>query len=185
MKNTIAAVSLAFIIVLSGLTTCGSKEKTDNPVPKTEAAGPAVTHIGTGNFSLEWVRTESNITFTLKGKSTGWIALMVDPKNKMKDGDIYIGYVKDGKAYMQDEFGVQPWKHQPDTELGGKDQILSCEGTEKDGFTEIKFVVDLTSRDQFDSTFGPGDHHLVFAAGPDDSFTSKHNQLAMIGTRFQ
>ena len=55
MKNTIAAVSLAFIIVLSGLTTCGSKEKTDNPVPKTEAAGPAVTHIGAGNFSLEWV----------------------------------------------------------------------------------------------------------------------------------
>jgi hypothetical protein len=184
MKKTISVLTFAFIMVMCGFTACNGKEKTDNPVPKVDASAKGDTKISSGNFSLEWVRTYSNITFTLQGKTTGWISIMIDAKNKMKDGDIYIGYVKDGKAYMRDEFGVQPWKHQPDTEIGGKDHILSCTGFEKDGFTQITFTIDLSYRDPYDSAFEPGEHTVVFAAGADDTFTSKHKQLAMVKVKF-
>ena len=147
---------------------------------KVTAEAVVTNSVTNGNFTLKWVKTKSYVTLIIKGKTAGWVAFMIGAQQKMKNGDIYIGYVKDGKAYVADHFGADVVKHKADDTLGGKNSIIEYSGVEKDGFTQIAVKIDITQKDAKDNGFAPGEYNVILAAGPDDNFTTKHNQMKKV-----
>jgi len=80
----------------------------------------------------------------------------------MKDADFIIGYIDDkGDLVIADQFGVKPTKHVPDTELGGKDNILAKSGSEKDKVTDISFTIPLDSKDVYDKNLSRAKHIIL------------------------
>lgn len=120
----------------------------------------------------------SNLEITVRAPATGWVAVGFNPSNKMKDADFLIGYVKDGKAFARDDFGTGTGSHAEDAKIGGRNDIVTFSGVEKDGFTEMTFVVPRDSGDAKDSKLLAGEHSVILAYSRGDSFTAMHAAVA-------
>lgn len=132
-------------------------------------------------FTLKWRFTGNNLEIIMKGESEGWVAIGFDPTNVMKDADIYIGYVKDGKTYIDDQYGNTMFSHKSDTKLGGKNNIINYWGKQEGDFTEIGFVIPVNSGDKYDKKFIEGKTYTVLlACGKKDNFTTKHSYKAKV-----
>lgn len=115
---------------------------------------------------------------TVRAPVSGWIAVGFDPSKKMKDADLLIGYIKDGKAFARDDFGTGQISHADDTKSGGKASILSYSGTEEGGFTTITFTVARDSGDPKDAKLLAGIHKVILACSNSDNFTGIHAKRA-------
>ena len=115
-----------------------------------------------------------NAEITVRGRTTGWVAVGFDPQNKMKGADLLIGYMKDGKAFARDDFGTAVFLHSDDTKIKGLANILSASGSEVEGFTTMTFLVARDSGDSKDAKLLKGSHKIILAAGRADDFSSKH-----------
>jgi hypothetical protein len=62
-----------------------------------------------------------------------------DQVQMMKDADFVIAYVDQTGLHLEDSFGVDFVAHAPDTELGGRDDILEKAGSEQEGSTVVEF----------------------------------------------
>lgn len=128
------------------------------------------------NFSVSWVVLENEIEFTLRAKTTGWIAIGFEPTKMMKDADIIIAYVKDGELTIEDQYANGLTSHKPDTTLKGTDDVVGIEGIEKDGYTTVKFRIPQNSKDKFDKKLIPGKKYkIILAYGKKDNFKSIHS----------
>jgi hypothetical protein len=95
----------------------------------------------------------------------------------MLDGDIVIGYVKDGETFVSDQWGDGYTSHSADTELGGTSDIIASSGSESDEVTTITFTRPVSTPDDFDHDLVQGTSHKVLLAyGPDgaDDFAGHH-----------
>jgi hypothetical protein len=107
--------------------------------------------------------------------TTGWIGVGFEPVRKMQGANFIIGYVKDGKAVIEDHYGVKKKKHKKDTDLEGIDNVQDAEGSEKEGVTKLGFKIPLDSGDEFDNKLEEGKTvTLLLAYGKDDDTSSKH-----------
>ena len=52
-------------------------------------------------YHIFWKFDEKSITFEVHVKTKGYVGFGLSPNGGMKDSDIVIGWVKDGKAYFQ------------------------------------------------------------------------------------
>ncbi len=119
-----------------------------------------------------------NAEVTVNAPVAGWVAVGFDPSSRMKDADFKIGYVKDGVAYARDDFGVSNISHKEDAAIGGKNDLVSFSGTEKDGITSMTFVFPLASGDTNDATLNSGAiHTVILGASRSDSFTGLHSKV--------
>lgn len=114
---------------------------------------------------------------TVSAPGTGWVAVGFNPSNRMKDADFLIGYVKNGVVHVSDDFGVANTAHKPDTEIGGKNDIISYSGSEANGVTTVTFVVPRDSGDPKDAKLGPGQHTVILGYSNSDSFTAFHRKV--------
>ncbi len=121
--------------------------------------------------------TSATAEISVSAPTLGWVAVGFDPSYRMKGADFLIGYIKDGKVYVRDDFGVSAIAHQDDTKLGGRANILSYSGTEADNRTTITFVIGLDSSDPYDSRLRPGRHKLILGYSLSDSFTGMHHTV--------
>ncbi len=127
------------------------------------------------NYELWWTSDDTNIYIGMKARTQGWVAAGFDPESMMKDADIVIGYVKDGKLAISDQYSTgQFGPHKPDVEQGGTDDILASGGQSEGGFTTIEFKRKLDTGDRFDKALGKGTHKIIWAYGSDPQFTLKH-----------
>lgn len=113
----------------------------------------------------------------LVGKTKGWVAIGFEPTSRMKDADMIIGWVQDGKVKVIDAYSTgETGPHPPDEKLGGRSDILSYGGSEKGGVTVIEFKRKLSTGDKFDKDLKPGSTvKFIFAMADADEFTKKHN----------
>ena len=58
-----------------------------------------------GDMRFEWKIDGANLHVRLSAKTTGWVAVGFDSTSAMKDANLIIGYVKDGRAVLRDDFG--------------------------------------------------------------------------------
>ncbi|MCG8572374.1 MAG: DOMON domain-containing protein [Spirochaetes bacterium] len=130
-------------------------------------------------ISFSWRIVGENLEVIVKAKTTGWLSVGFNPSKRMKDADYIIGYIKKGQVFISDDFGIGLTMHTADEKVGGKNNIISSSGTEKDGFTEIQFMIPLNSGDKYDQVIGKGTHKVILAYGLKDDYTSKH---VMIGS---
>jgi len=133
------------------------------------------------NITFEWKVEGKNLHVKLRAKTLGWIGVGFNPTKIMKDANIIIAYVKDGKVTIRDDFGTKEKRHASDIELGGQDNILNAKGTEENGATSIEFSIPLDSGDIYDQKLIPGkEYKIMFAMGEEDSFTKKHKKKTKV-----
>lgn len=134
------------------------------------------------NMSFSWKVDGSDLKVKLSGKTTGWIGIGFNPSTQMKDADFVLGYVKDGKAKIIDEFGDSERTHKQDEKLGGSNNVTLVGGSEESGVTTIEFSIPLKSGDKTDTAIDPAGETIVLLAygGKRDSFKSKHKYRTTI-----
>ncbi|MBM3119074.1 MAG: hypothetical protein FJ006_05895 [Chloroflexi bacterium] len=128
-----------------------------------------------GDYEINWASDEEYIYIGLKVKTTGWVAVGTQPGTTMKDADMVLGFVSDGKATVYDIYSTGDFgPHPPDTELGGTNDILEFGGKEMGGYTIIEFKRLLDTGDKYDRPFSVGTNQIIWSYGSDDNSTIKH-----------
>jgi hypothetical protein len=128
-----------------------------------------------GDYEINWASDEEYIYIGLKVKTTGWVAVGTQPGTTMKDADMVLGFVNDGKATVYDVYSTGDFgPHPPDTELGGTDDIIEFGGKEMDGYTTIEFKRLLDTGDKYDRPFSMGTNQIIWSYGSSDQQTTKH-----------
>jgi hypothetical protein len=130
-------------------------------------------------MEIHWKVEGDNITFALRARTTGWVAIGLDPATAMDRADMVFGLVKGGTALVIDAWSIGPnGPHPEDAEEGGTYDILAYGGTEEGGWTTIEFTRKLSTGDQRDKDV-PRDGKLkvIWAYGADDDWNTKHTRV--------
>jgi hypothetical protein len=115
------------------------------------------------------------VRIALKAKTNGYVAIGFDPSNKMKDADIILGFVKDGKAVVYDMFSPgTTGTHPPKDEQGGKIDVTVFGGSKKDGVTVIEFERLLVTGNPRGKEIKVGDNKIIWSVGSTEDATEKH-----------
>ena len=128
-------------------------------------------------MSFAWTVNGDKLDVKLSADTTGWVAVGFNPADAMKGANYILGFVKDGKVTLSDDFGDSPTGHKPDDKLGGTEDVTLVGGSEENGATTIEFSIPLASRDANDGSNIDvnGETVVLLAYGPDrDSFKIKH-----------
>lgn len=127
------------------------------------------------NMDVYWTLDEENIYLALRSHGKGWIGIGIGPTGSLMQGaDIILGYVKDGKLSIEDNFANSAVNHAPDTALGGKNDILESAGSENDKGTVIEFKRKLNTSDSFDRALTDREYRVLLAYSDTDDLTSYH-----------
>jgi hypothetical protein len=128
------------------------------------------------NYELYWSNDAEYIYVGMKAKTTGFVALGIQPGFAMQDADIIFGIVKDGQAEIYDMFSTGIWgPHPQDTALGGTSDITVFGGKEENGYTTIEFKRALASRDNYDNALVQGSNKIIWAYGYTDDLNIQHS----------
>jgi hypothetical protein len=128
-----------------------------------------------GTLTVSWTISDSLAWFAMSAPTPGWVALGFGAESLMQGADMAIGWVEgDGKAFVLDCYSTGPYgPHPPDTELGGKDDLVAFAATEKDGITTIEFSRPIAASEANDKPIVTGESY-IWAYGPTDDFDEYH-----------
>ena len=176
---------MMLVLIPSFLFASGKAES--EPQAVTSASLPYKT-VDIAGVVIDWERKGYEILFTITAPTTGWVALGIDPTQKMRDAQFMIGYVTDsGEVVIRDDFGVSPFAHKSDLSMGGDDDIRVIEGYEKDGSVTLSFAFPASSSDLYDVILTAEEvHTFLVAYGADgaDDFTSRHRKIGKVDVQF-
>ncbi len=178
MIRKVIALVFSSVIASSALYAGGGGEKGATTAQEQEtpvAEGYSATTVA--GINIQWMVDGDMLRLRLAARTTGWLAVGFEPTKQMKDANIIVGYVADGKVFVRDDFGIANVRHAPDVEHGGRRNIFDVEGEEVDGVTTIRFAIPLDSGDPLDKVLKPGStYKLIASRGPDgkDDFTTYH-----------
>ena len=127
-------------------------------------------------ITFAWKIEGDKLAVKLSAETEGWVGIGFNPVAGMKGANFILGYVKDGKVHLNDDFGTGTNSHKPDTNLDGTSDVTLVGGMEKDGMTTIEFTIPLKSNDKNDTKIDVnGDTTVLLAyGGGRDSFLAKH-----------
>jgi hypothetical protein len=130
-----------------------------------------------GEMEISWRNDGENLYMALRGETSGWLSIGFDPIEWMKDADVILGTIDDGKAIVSDEYSTGNYgPHEADTSFGGSYDILESGGSEADGHTVIEFKRRLDTGDEFDKALEPGQSvSIIWAMADSMSRSKKHN----------
>lgn len=129
-----------------------------------------------GDYELFWVSDQQYIYVGMRAKTSGWVAMAVQPGSKMKGADMVFGYVEDGKVIILDLYSTGDFgPHPPDTDQGGTDDIIEYGGSETDSYTTIEFKRALATGDQYDHELSGGKNQIIWSFGSRDDLSLKHS----------
>jgi hypothetical protein len=194
MKSILVALLLGFMLLFSGCI-----QPQDSPVAvekKATEAWKADGAVGDGEYThsmllqssarqgysggemvVSWRNDQEYLYLAMNGSTDGWLAIGFEPLEWMKDADMILASVQNGKTVALDEYCTGNYgPHVEDTMLGGTDDILEFAGSQKAGRTVIELKRKLDTGDKFDKQFSPGQAISVIWAlsdSPDPSL--KHN----------
>ena len=135
-------------------------------------------------FNLKWMADSADMLHVaLSAPTTGWVAVGFKPSSMKKDANLIIGYVKADSVFIDDNFGTSAVLHEPDTSLGGTQDVGDVEGSEAEGVTRISFAIPLDSRDKYDQKLVRGERvKVILACAPNgaDNFTYVHRTVASL-----
>ena len=128
-----------------------------------------------GTVTVSWTIGETLAWFAMSAPTEGWVALGFGAESMMQGADMAIGWVDNaGRAFVLDCFSTGPYgPHPPDTELGGKDNLVTFGASEKDGVTTIEFSRPIAASDTNDKPIVTGESY-IWAYGPTDDFDEYH-----------
>ncbi len=127
-------------------------------------------------IAFAWKVDGNKLAVKLTAETDGWVGIGFNPTSEMKGANFILGYVKNGVAEVEDDFGTDENLHNPDTKLGGTSDVTLVGGTETGGVTTIEFTIPLNASDKNDTKIDVnGDTTVLLAYGAGrDSFMSRH-----------
>ena len=177
MKKTTVVLSVSLILLM--FLSCSKGNDSGKPVESVMAAkgDSGYTYkIISGAMEFHWSITGQTIHAKVKGETAGWVAVGFNPSEGMKDGNFIMGFVKDGKVELSNQFGISKYIHKNVTTLGGRDHILNSSGFMKGNLTEISFDYPLTTGDKLDRPINiNGDTVLLLAMSSGVFLSRQHN----------
>ena len=130
-----------------------------------------------GDYEIHWRSDGQYIYIGMKARTSGWVAVAIQPGSRMKDADMTFGFIKDGEAMVYDLFSTGDFgPHSPDTELGGTNNILESGGREDGEYTIIEFKRALDTADRYDNKLSGGKNQIIWAYGSADDLAMKHSR---------
>ena len=151
----------------------------------------AVTHrldgrVEPGEYRFRWADEASRLAFAwsvegdrligaISSPDTGWVAVGFGASGPLMFGsDIVIGFVDATGAHLRDHFATEPTGHEPDTALGGRDDVLAGAGTQTAEGTTIEFERPLAAHDSTDRAIVAGQLHVMAASAEADDYAAYH-----------
>ncbi len=127
------------------------------------------------NYNLYWRVIKDRIYFAIQSPDKGWVGLGLAPTGPvMKGADIYMGYVKNGETYINEEYAEIPYSHVPITQAGGKNSIISYKGKVSSSGTTIEFDRLIKSIGKHNVPIENKPITLMFAYSNAKNFTTYH-----------
>ncbi len=131
--------------------------------------------ISVDQMHFSWSVAGDQLAVQVSAPTRGWVGVGFNPTDMMKGARIVIGYVKDGKPEISNDFGVGVTRHQPVEQLGGKASVTVVGGSETETTTTLEFRLPLKSTGTHGQSIDPaGETTLMLAYGPSDSFLMQH-----------
>lgn len=127
-------------------------------------------------MDFAWKIDAENMHIKLSAPTTGWVGIGFNPTKMMEGANYILGYVKDGKVKLRDDYGDSQRNHKEDKRLGGTTDLTVVGGEEQGENTTLEFTIPLNSGDEYDTVIDPNGNTVVLLAygGKRDSFRSKH-----------
>ena len=135
-----------------------------------------------GDFELHWKIAGQTALMAMVGKTSGWVAIGLQPTLMMKDADMVLGWVDSkGKPGILDCHAPEVTSvHPPDTSFSppGTNDIVEYGASQSGGTTTIEFTRLLRTGDRYDNDIpANGTLKFIWALGPDDDINSKHMEV--------
>lgn len=189
MKFKSVVLTVAAIALLTG---CSAKENPAQNAPP-QSAMPQVAKawnsdgvISDGEYTTKKMIGEievstkvegDSVMVAMKARTTGWMSLGIDPEDKMKGADIWMCYVKDGKAEVIDMYSTGPYgPHPADEKQGGKADVTMISVMQQDGNTIIEFKRKLETGDSKDKPLKMGENKVMWGVGDSSDPSMKHSR---------
>lgn len=139
--------------------------------------GPAKQGYTGGEMTLCWKSDQEYLYMAMNGSSPGWLAVGFDPSQWMKEADIILGSVDNGKATVLDEYSTGNYgPHIEDTLMGGTDDILESGGSSDGIHMVVEFKRKLNTGDSLDKVLPPqGTISIIWAMADKKDPAIKHN----------
>ncbi len=125
-------------------------------------------------FSLYWRIIGGKVYFGMHSPKKGWVAIGLGAKRAMQDADIYIAYVKNGKAYLSEEWGNTPYSHIPLSSMGEKSVVEKYAGSVTAKGVDIEFVRPLKVNEKHVKSILNKNMKVIFAYSNSADFTTYH-----------
>ena len=130
-------------------------------------------------MTFDWSVEGENLTIKLTAPTMGWVGIGFHPTENMKNANIIIGLIRNGKVEISNEFGVEATKHIPNTKNGGKDNVTLIGGNQTGNTTTLEFSIPLQNGDANYGVIDPkGDTAVILAYGPDMASAKLKHQYA-------
>lgn len=130
-------------------------------------------------MTFDWSVEGENLTIKISAPTTGWVGIGFNATDQMKNANIILGLVKDGKVEISNEYGNQPTMHTANTKRGGKDNVTVIGGNETGNTTSLEFSIPLKGGNPDESVIDPkADTAVILAYGPDRKSNKLKHQYA-------
>jgi hypothetical protein len=127
------------------------------------------------DYEISWSNDATYVYIGMKAKTPGWVAVGFGAESMMKNADIVMGYVADGKAQVDDDFSTGEFgPHPVDTQLGGTSDIIESAVKVDNGYTTVEFKRKLDTGDKYDKPLVKGTNKIIWAYGSEPKATLKH-----------
>jgi hypothetical protein len=138
-------------------------------------------------FHLLWTIDNDTLHLAIEARTTGWIALGLEPSVLMKDADMIIGWWNGTDDFVvEDAYATgQTGPHPPDTEIGGSYDILTYLATQSGGWTRIELTRSVDTGDPLDRAIRmDGPMKIMWAVSDTTDIGGKHAQRGLATVDF-
>lgn len=183
MKSTrIFSVALIILFISSSLSAVAASAPAIDGI-LADGEYPNAADLDKGNFRLLWRFEGDRIHMAIDAKASGWVSVGFEPTSVMANSDMIFGILgKDGKLQSVDAWSTGMFgPHPPDTNQGGKDDLLSSAAVRTGDRVVFEFARLLSTGDKFDKPIPrTGKFKVIWAYSSSLSFTAKHQKAGSV-----
>jgi hypothetical protein len=131
-----------------------------------------------GDMEIHWMVDGDTVQFGLRARTTGWIAIGLEPTQAMKDADMYFGWYAGGTVHVEDAYATGIFgPHPRDIDQGGTFDITDYDVVQDGEWSTFEFRRLLDTGDGKDHKVpASGKLDLIWANGVNDDWNQQHQR---------
>jgi DOMON domain len=123
-------------------------------------------------MTVTWEFEGDSLKISMNAPTDGWVAIGLNERDGLEGTNLIMAAVIGNQVRLSDRYIVAPGDHREVAALGGQAATVLVSGAEKNGETNISFLIPAVANDRFHVHLSPGKHlHLLMAFSLEDDFT--------------